>query len=57
LILPNNSILINDYNKYIGLQPINVEPNFYLQEVEEEIGKFKLYTFMIVVILFEAFIV
>jgi len=39
LILPNNSILINDYDKYINLRPVNAEPNFYLQEVDEETGK------------------
>lgn len=38
LILPNNSILVNDYDRYIGLRPVNAEPNFYLQEVEEETG-------------------
>ena len=39
LIIPNNSILIKDYDRYISLRPVNAEPNFYLQEVEEEIGK------------------
>ncbi|PKY51909.1 hypothetical protein RhiirA4_469223 [Rhizophagus irregularis] len=35
LIFPNNPILINDYDRYIDLRPVS-EPNFYLQEVEEE---------------------
>ncbi|CAB4432925.1 unnamed protein product [Rhizophagus irregularis] len=38
LILPNNPILINDYDRYIDLRPVSAEPNFYLQEVEEETG-------------------
>jgi integrase len=41
LILPNNPILINDYDRYIDLRPVNAEPNFYLQEFEEETGKLK----------------
>ncbi|CAB4424878.1 unnamed protein product [Rhizophagus irregularis] len=41
LILPNNPILINDYDRYIDLRPINAEPNFYLQEFEEETVRLK----------------
>ncbi|RGB22586.1 hypothetical protein C1646_775852 [Rhizophagus diaphanus] len=41
LIFPNNPILINDYDRYLDLQPVNAKPNFYLQEVEEKLSKLK----------------
>ena len=40
LILPNQLEIIYDYERYFAMWSENCDPNFYLQEFDEEFGQY-----------------